>query len=55
MLVQDTRAGRWAPAAAIRTFLAMPEGEDFSDYDRWECLVYTQHSGGWLRRRGGIG
>jgi len=50
MLVQDTRGGRWAPARAIDDFLAMQEGSEFQVDRRWEYLVFTQHTGGWLKK-----
>lgn len=50
MLVQDTRSGRWEPAAAVSKFLDLPEGAEFRVDRRWEYLLYTQHTGGWLRR-----
>ncbi len=52
MLVQDTRCGRWKPADAIEEFLGLPEGKDFSVDPRWEYMVFTQHSGGFLRKKG---
>lgn len=51
MLVQDTRGGRWSPAAAVADFLKLPEGSPFEVDRRWEYLVFTQHSGGWLKKK----
>mmetsp|Transcript_60585 Transcript_60585/g.118766 ORF Transcript_60585/g.118766 Transcript_60585/m.118766 type:complete len:128 (-) Transcript_60585:90-473(-) len=50
MLVQDTRGGRWEPAEAINDFLKLPEGSKFQVDRRWEYLVFTQHTGGWLKK-----
>lgn len=52
MLVQDTRCGRWKPADAVEQFLQEPEGKDFSVDPRWEYMVFSQHSGGFLRKSG---
>jgi len=54
MLVQDTRGGRWNPSHAIEDFLKLPEGESFEKDPRWEYLVFSQHSGGFLRKKGGL-
>jgi len=51
MLVQDTRGGRWAPERAIGDFLRGPNGAGFEVDRRWEYLVFSQHTGGWLRKR----
>jgi cephalosporin hydroxylase len=39
------------PTAAIRRFLAEPEGKDFEQDFTREALVMTSYPGGWLRRK----
>ena len=39
------------PARAVRNFLEHPTGKDFVVDRKFEYFVYSQHSGGFLRRR----
>ena len=53
-VVQDTKIDRIAkagPAAAVRAFLASPAGAAFDIDRRPEYFVYSQHSGGFLRKK----
>jgi len=54
-VVQDTKldrlGGAGGPRRATDEFLASPLGRRFERDRRFEYFVYSQHSGGFLRRR----